>query len=82
VTELAPNPEVAPDLRAIAQHVELLFGRLEGYVPLRLLPERGAGDGHPKNSFHPIRDGYVETILRLARTAHLEQRGVFVVPAR
>ena len=32
---------VAPDAEAIARHLEVLFGYLGGYVPIRLLSEAG-----------------------------------------
>ena len=72
---------VAIDPQAIARHLELMFGYLEGYVPLRLLSELGTPIKPAHNTFHQTDDdGFVRAVQQAAARAHLEGRAVYVVP--
>ena len=71
---------VAPDDAAIARHLELLFGHLDGVVPLRLLGEVGTPDKEPHSHFEPLGEKLVAVVQREAARAQHTGRGVFVVP--
>jgi P4 family phage/plasmid primase-like protien len=81
MNDLSPRDPLSPDLAAIAGHIELLFGHLDGHVPLRLLPEQGTECRTPVNTFHRSGSGdLVPAVQKAASSAYLHSRGVFVVP--
>ena len=44
---IAPD-DVAPDAEMIAIYADVVFGYCDGWVPVRALAEKGAGDGPPR----------------------------------
>lgn len=71
---------VAPDPAAIARHLDILFGYLDGLVPVRLLGEAGTSDKAPQSCFELVGAPVVARVQREAPRAQLDGRGVFVVP--
>ena len=47
---IAPD-DVAPDAEMIAIYADVVFGYCDGWVPVRALAEKGAGDGPPHVPF-------------------------------
>lgn len=74
------NQETDLDPDAIARHLDLLFGYLDGFVPLRLLSEIGTPSQPPKTLFPKVGDGLVAAVRNAAVWAQGSGRSVFVVP--
>ncbi|MES2846556.1 MAG: phage/plasmid primase, P4 family [Pseudomonadota bacterium] len=72
-------PEVVPDAAAIEAFVEVVFGPLEGYVPLRALSETGTPYQKPHSDF-PLTTKVAEILKRMAPRAAATSRGLYVVP--
>ena len=76
--DLAPiDPRVEPD--AIRRWCGLVFGDLDGLVPVRLIAEKGTKRQDPVIHFVAA-DALAEHIIALAPVAADEHRAVFVVP--
>ena len=76
--DLAPiDPRVEPD--AIRSWCDLVFGYLDGLVPVRLIAEKGTKRQDPVIRFVAA-DALAEHIIALAPVAADEHRAVFVVP--
>lgn len=73
----AAIPATDPD--AIRTFCDIVFGGLDGLVPVRLLAEKGIATARPRLPFVAV-DGLAEAIASLASGATKEGRGVFVVP--
>lgn len=75
------EPQVDPqvDPLAVRIHCDLLFGRLGGLVPVRLLAEAGTPDQKPRLEF-PDATEVADRLVAVATEAAEQQRGVFVVP--
>ena len=75
------NAPQAPaiDAVAISTFCEVVFGYLDGFVPVRLLAESGTPDQRPWQSFPGV-DDVAHALIREAKTAVDVGRGVFVVP--
>ncbi len=71
---------LAPDRAAIARHLDLLFGYLEGFAPVRLFGEVGTPEKRSITPFLPIGPGLAERVERLAVDAAASFHGVYVVP--
>lgn len=71
------DPEVEPP--SVRTYCDVLFGYLEGFVPIRLLPEAGTPDQKPRLEF-PDSATVADRLIDLAARAAEGQRGVFVVP--
>jgi P4 family phage/plasmid primase-like protien len=71
------SPQI--DAEAIVAYVELVFGYLEGQVPIRLLAETGTPDQKPRVEFCAPTQLATE-LVRLAPWAAANSRGLFVVP--
>jgi hypothetical protein len=69
----------AVDRDAIRVYCEVVFGYLEGLVPIRLLAETGTGDRKPRFEF-PRVDRVMERLLVCSPRVASEGLGVFVVP--
>lgn len=46
-----PSDTIAPDAEMIAIYADVVFGYCDGWVPVRALAEKGAGDGPPHVPF-------------------------------
>ena len=79
MTELQPPVIPALDPNAIDRFVDVLFGYLDGYVPVRALSETGTPSQKPQSTF-PLIDDLANTLKRLAPTAARNRRGLYVVP--
>ena len=73
----APGPVIDPT--AIADFAEVVFGYLEGLVPIRLFAETGTPDQKPRIEFCTP-ELLADTLVRLAPSAAAHQRGLYVVP--
>ncbi len=78
------SPDLPPraptiDEQAIATFCEVVFGYLDGFVPVRFLSETGTLSKPPKQCFSPCGD-LVATLAKAAALAAKDQRAVFVVP--
>ena len=71
------DPMVEP--QSIRRYCDVLFGYLEGLVPIRLLPEAGTPYQKPLLEF-PDTSVAGDRLIALASEAAERQRGVFVVP--
>ena len=67
------------DPAAIDRFVEVVFGYLDGFVPVRILAETGTPDQKPTLKF-PIVGDLAGTLKRVSPFAAQEFRGVYVVP--
>ncbi|RUT32427.1 hypothetical protein EMQ25_04505 [Arsenicitalea aurantiaca] len=67
------------ELQPIRAHCEVLFGGLQGLVPVRLLAEAGTPDQKPRLEFVET-SVIADRLFRLFPEADQQQRGVFVVP--
>lgn len=67
------------DREAISRYVNVVFGYLDGLVPLRLLPEKGSEGVRPRIPFLPVAE-IANAIVLQAEPAIVAGRGVFVVP--
>lgn len=78
---LAPLPQATPtlDADAISKFVDIVFGYVDDYVPVRSLAETGTPDQKPRSAFHRTED-LAEVLIRLAPAAARERRGLYVVP--
>lgn len=79
----APSPRTAaPGVNPteIAIYLDVVFGYLEGLVPVRILSESGTSSQQPHLPFPSTQAARAE-ITRLAPRAAEKSRGVFVVPA-
>lgn len=74
-----PAATPAIDPVAIATYAELVFGYLEGLVPIRLFAETGTPDQKPRLEFCRPKELAVE-LERLAHWAAANSRGLYVVP--
>src|SRR5690554_5057106 len=69
----------AIDLAAIERFVEVVFGYLEGYVPIRVLAETGTKDRKPLGEF-PDTGSVLAALHRIAPAAAGNTCGLYVVP--
>lgn len=67
------------DLEAINTYCEVMFGYLDGYVPLRLIGEKGTSNSKVTQEFHPP-TVLADKIARIAPQAVARQEAVYVVP--
>lgn len=74
------EPEFPIDDAAISRFVEVVFGYLEGLVPVRAFAEKGTPHKPPLLSFHAP-DALAKALQRLAPGSAREARGLYVVPA-
>lgn len=77
MTVAAPNSTI--DATALARSAEVLFGYLDGIVPVRMLTETGTAQKPPKLEFHSV-DTLANALARLAPIAARQGRGLYVVP--
>lgn len=70
-------PEI--DFEAINTYCDVLFGYLDGYVPLRLIGEKGTSSSKVRQVFHPP-TVLADKIVRIAPQAAARQEAVYVVP--
>lgn len=68
------------DTDAIRQFCSVVFDGLDGFVPIRLLAEKGTGDAKPLSIFTDVAE-LTDTLVRAADRAAEQQRAVFAVPA-
>ena len=71
------SPQI--NAEAISAYVEMVFGYLEGFVPIRVLAETGTPDRPPKVAYHRIAD-LAEALSWMAAKAADDSRGLYVVP--
>lgn len=71
------TPTVDPD--AIDRFVNVVFGYLDGYAPIRALSETGTPDQKPVSTFPKVSE-LANILKRLSPDAARESRGVYVVP--
>ncbi len=69
----------ATEPQVIRRHCDVLFGYLEGLVPVRLLAEAGTPERRPRLEF-PDTTAVAGRLIALAAESAGRQRGVFVVP--
>lgn len=69
----------AIDPNAIDRFVDVVFGYLDGYAPIRALSETGTPDQKPVSRFPRVSD-LADILKRLSPDAALKSRGVYVVP--
>lgn len=67
------------DFEVINTYCEVLFGYLDGYVPLRLIGEKGTSNSKVRPEFHPP-TFLADKIARIAPQAVARQEAVYVVP--
>ncbi len=67
-----------PDDAAIERHLQVLFGYLEGFAPVRLFAEKGTPDRPSNLPFVPIDPRLAATVQRLAVQAATSACGVYV----
>lgn len=67
------------DLDAIRIYCEVLFGYLDGYVPVRFIGERGTQNSSASQKFYTLGE-VAEKIWRVAPQAAARQEAVYVVP--
>lgn len=80
-TPYFPSPDLpAPDPEAIATFLNVIFDYTTGYVPVRLLTEKGQPSDAPWSAFPPVDDRLATVIAGEAVRAANTRRGVFVVP--
>lgn len=81
MTQALPTPR-APSIddAAIARFVEVVFGHLDGVVPVRALGELGTPDKKPRSEFHKT-EQLAAALQLLAPGAAHDGRGLYVVPA-
>ncbi|GHE00896.1 hypothetical protein GCM10008024_14360 [Allgaiera indica] len=76
-----PHPDqFSPDATAIADFLDLVFGDTHGFVPVRLLTEKGTQAGKPWSKYPPVGQYLAGTIVLEAERAAREGRGIFIVP--
>lgn len=75
----AVNPKQQIDTAMIATFVDVVFGYLEGHVPVRLLAEKGTPDQRP-NAFTLTCSRLSEELIAPAVSAAKSARAVYVVP--
>ena len=68
------------DDAAISRFVEVVFGYLDGLVPVRAFAEKGTPHKPPLLEFHAP-DALAAALHRLAPGSAQDARGLFVVPA-
>lgn len=71
-------PAINPSM--IRQHLDLMFCGTEGYVPVRLLEEKGGAAFKRRLPFEMIDDGLASRVIALASVAAEQGAGTFVVP--
>ena len=71
------SPQI--NAEAISAYVEMVFGYLEGFVPIRALAETGTGDRSPQASYRRIAD-LSGALVGMAAKAADDHRGLYVVP--
>lgn len=74
---MADLPQI--DVEAINTYCEVLFGYLDGYVPLRLIGEKGTSSSKVSQEFHRPAD-IAQKIARIAPHSAARQEAVYVVP--
>ena len=67
------------DLGAINTYCDVLFDYLDGYVPLRLIGEKGTPNSRASQEFHGPKD-IAQKIARIAPQAAARHEAVYVVP--
>ncbi|WP_139214947.1 hypothetical protein [Palleronia marisminoris] len=67
------------EAQSIRRYCDIVFGYLDGLVPIRLLPETGTPDQKPRLEF-PGTASVTDRLISIASAAAEQQRGVFVVP--
>ena len=77
-------PSVVPtvptiDPEAIRIFCDVVFGYLEGFVPVRFLSEKGTPAKPPHSEFHKTA-GLADRLVAMAPPAADDQRAVYVVP--
>jgi putative DNA primase/helicase len=75
------EPDTIPkiDVDTLSRYFEVVFGYLEGIVPIRMLAETGTGSQPPKLEFPSVKAS-AAALARLAPIAAREGRGLYVVP--
>lgn len=74
-----PFLESVVEAQSIRRYCDIVFGYLDGLVPIRLLPEAGTPDQQPRLEF-PTKEALADRLIAIAPDAADRQRGVFVVP--
>lgn len=74
------RPFVPLDERAIARHLEVIYGYLDGFAPIRMFSEKGTPSKRARLPFLPIGPGLAPAVRRLAQDAAGSGHGVYVVP--
>ncbi len=82
MTSSARSSEFAPEINRtdIATYVDVVFGYLEGFVPVRILPEKGNEGGKPRSSYPPFNGELLNEVVAAAIEASSVGRALYVVP--
>jgi P4 family phage/plasmid primase-like protien len=81
VTDQSAFHAIAPDPAAIARYLDVVFGYLDGYVPLRVISEKGTKERRPIEKYARADDPALVTMtLEQARYGHANKMAVYVVP--
>ncbi len=74
------HADVPPiDVEAINTYCDVVFGYLDGYVPIRVLSETGTPNQTPHVEFQEV-SGIADRLIRIAPRAAKTLRGLYVVP--
>ena len=71
---------IQPDPDAIARHVDLVFGYLEGLAPVRIFPEKGGSPRRSRTPFLPADRSLGAAVAALAEEAAADGMAIYVVP--
>ncbi|MEI2757104.1 MAG: hypothetical protein V9F46_11710 [Chitinophagaceae bacterium] len=82
VTSSARSSEFAPEINRtdIATYVDVVFGYLEGFVPVRIFPEKGNECSKPRSSYPPCNGELLNEVVAAAIEASSVGRALYVVP--
>lgn len=69
-----------PDPAAISAFAALVFGGMEGFVPVRMLREKGTAQAAPWSKYFPVNSQLADNLQQEAEKAASDGRGLFVVP--
>lgn len=64
----------------ISRYADLVLGYCEGFVPVRLIPEKGTAPAKPWTDYLAVNEGLDVALCKLAHRAWAASRGLFIVP--
>lgn len=74
--------EILPVKDAIRAYCWVVFGYLDGLIPLRSFSEKGGGNNKPPNCFWiDADDKTIDKVFDFAEFAHRKRSGCYVIPA-